>query len=344
MSDRYHINPETGRSNKCYAEQQCRFGLSREEHYGSAAEARGAYEMSMASETIPTSSKKVAEMKTVKRVKKDPVSQFKDRILASNDPENTTRDVLQDHRDDLDYDAAMAVSQTPFQDDFNGMEDETRDVIFGTAYDEVYGDDYTVEGTENWNAVYNEYSDYMKMVRAVRESSYVDSEHEMSPIAESVSKSSNRRVAAARAFSSNPNMELDEAREVIEACYPVAVSTLDQKARTAIFDHAYSRESSEGWLQVAERYSTNAEIASRVKLSREDRAVARAKGEIRDLRQSLVSRVEGLDNRRLEAEIESVNGEIEFAGGHADPRNAAKLEVLEAERNRRVELFKSGSI
>lgn len=339
MSDRYHINPETGRSNKCYAEQQCRFGLALDEHYNSAEEARTVYETSMSSETIPAASKKTGETKITKRAKKDPLSHFKNRIAESEDPENTARDIFQENRDSLDYDAAMEVSQSVFRDDFTGMDDETRDVIYGTAYDEVYGDDYTTpEGGENWNTIYNEYSDYMKVVRSVRESEYITSESELSPAADAVSRSSNRRVAAARAFSANPNMDPDEAREIIEACYPVAVATLDTRARNEIFQHAYSRESAEGWLQVAERYSTTAEIASRAKLSREDRSVARSKGEVRDVRVEFAERVKGMENRRLEAEMDSINEKIVVSGGLIDPKLQVKLDILEKERSERLSL------
>jgi hypothetical protein len=48
MSDKFHINPETGNANKCFAKPgNCRFG-SDDNHYGSKDEARSAYESSMA--------------------------------------------------------------------------------------------------------------------------------------------------------------------------------------------------------------------------------------------------------------------------------------------------------
>lgn len=48
MSEKYHINPETGNANKCFAKPgNCRFG-SDDNHYGSKDEARSAYESSMA--------------------------------------------------------------------------------------------------------------------------------------------------------------------------------------------------------------------------------------------------------------------------------------------------------
>lgn len=48
MSEKYHINPETGNANKCFAKPgNCRFG-SDSNHYASKDEARSAYENSMA--------------------------------------------------------------------------------------------------------------------------------------------------------------------------------------------------------------------------------------------------------------------------------------------------------
>lgn len=59
MSEVYHINPETGRVNKCYAKPgNCRFGADAT-HYDTKEAARAGYEESMAGETL-TSSKDVA--------------------------------------------------------------------------------------------------------------------------------------------------------------------------------------------------------------------------------------------------------------------------------------------
>ena len=44
---KYHINPETGNSSQCRALIKCRFG-SADDHYGSEAEARAAFEKVMA--------------------------------------------------------------------------------------------------------------------------------------------------------------------------------------------------------------------------------------------------------------------------------------------------------
>lgn len=47
MAKRFHINPETGDPGKCRAKHSCPFGDLEREHYGSADEARAAYEKQM---------------------------------------------------------------------------------------------------------------------------------------------------------------------------------------------------------------------------------------------------------------------------------------------------------
>jgi len=47
MADRFHFNPTTGRTGKCSAEVQCRFGQSDSQHGATAAEARANYEGTM---------------------------------------------------------------------------------------------------------------------------------------------------------------------------------------------------------------------------------------------------------------------------------------------------------
>lgn len=59
MSDSYHINPNTGRANKCSAKISCRFGTNTE-HYSSKEAAQVAYEASMSSETITQGLKKTS--------------------------------------------------------------------------------------------------------------------------------------------------------------------------------------------------------------------------------------------------------------------------------------------
>lgn len=54
----YHINPQTGRPNKCYASKKpCPFGGG-DTHYESKAEARKGYEKKMRENTIPTAQKR----------------------------------------------------------------------------------------------------------------------------------------------------------------------------------------------------------------------------------------------------------------------------------------------
>lgn len=60
MSDSYHINPDTGRANKCSAKVRCRFGTYTK-HYDSKESAQKAYESSMSSETISQGLKKTSK-------------------------------------------------------------------------------------------------------------------------------------------------------------------------------------------------------------------------------------------------------------------------------------------
>lgn len=57
MSNRYHINPDTGRANQCGAKIKCRFGADTE-HYDTKESAQKAFENSMSSETVSQSLKK----------------------------------------------------------------------------------------------------------------------------------------------------------------------------------------------------------------------------------------------------------------------------------------------
>lgn len=47
MADRFHFNPESGRTGKCSAQVQCRFGQSEDQHGASREEARANYESQM---------------------------------------------------------------------------------------------------------------------------------------------------------------------------------------------------------------------------------------------------------------------------------------------------------
>lgn len=50
MADRFHFNPKTGRTGKCAAQVQCRFGQSDDQHGATREEARANYENQMAPE------------------------------------------------------------------------------------------------------------------------------------------------------------------------------------------------------------------------------------------------------------------------------------------------------
>lgn len=54
MADRFHFNPDTGRTGKCDAKVKCRFGQSDGEHGATREEARANYEKTMESELIPS--------------------------------------------------------------------------------------------------------------------------------------------------------------------------------------------------------------------------------------------------------------------------------------------------
>jgi len=66
MSDSvYHINPETGRPNRCYAQVKCRYGAD-SPHYASKEEARDAYENEHKEIAIPPGLKRAAEQMPTK--------------------------------------------------------------------------------------------------------------------------------------------------------------------------------------------------------------------------------------------------------------------------------------
>lgn len=84
MSEKYHINPETGNANKCFAKPgNCRFG-SDENHYGSKDDARTAYESSMAGQ----------EFAKKKALKKNPEAREK----TQEDLENEEEQAYQERR------------------------------------------------------------------------------------------------------------------------------------------------------------------------------------------------------------------------------------------------------
>lgn len=58
MADRFHFNPETGRTGKCSAEVQCRFGQSADQHGATREDARANYEAQMAPELFSNTQSK----------------------------------------------------------------------------------------------------------------------------------------------------------------------------------------------------------------------------------------------------------------------------------------------
>lgn len=66
MADRFHFNPETGRTGKCDAKTQCRFGQSEGEHGGSREEARANYEGTMKGELFSNTQGKAVEAEAAK--------------------------------------------------------------------------------------------------------------------------------------------------------------------------------------------------------------------------------------------------------------------------------------
>lgn len=61
MADRFHFNPDTGRTAKCLAVHQCRFGQSDEQHGATRDEARANYESQMAPELFSNTASKSEE-------------------------------------------------------------------------------------------------------------------------------------------------------------------------------------------------------------------------------------------------------------------------------------------
>lgn len=60
MADRFHFNPDTGRTGKCAAQMKCRFGQSDDQHGATREEARANYEKTMESELFANTSSKTA--------------------------------------------------------------------------------------------------------------------------------------------------------------------------------------------------------------------------------------------------------------------------------------------
>lgn len=61
MADRFHFNPESGRTGKCSAQVQCRFGQSEEQHGASREEARANYEAQMEPDLFSNTASKGAD-------------------------------------------------------------------------------------------------------------------------------------------------------------------------------------------------------------------------------------------------------------------------------------------
>lgn len=60
MADRFHFNPDTGRTGKCAAQVQCRFNQSDDQHGATREEARANYEKTMEGELFANTSSKTA--------------------------------------------------------------------------------------------------------------------------------------------------------------------------------------------------------------------------------------------------------------------------------------------
>ena len=60
MAGRFHFNPATGRTGKCAAQVQCRFGQSDDQHGATREEARANYERAMEGELFANTSSKTA--------------------------------------------------------------------------------------------------------------------------------------------------------------------------------------------------------------------------------------------------------------------------------------------
>ena len=78
MADRFHFNPETGRTGKCSAQVQCRFGQTEDQHGATREIAQANYERQMASQLFAPTDRSTAPLSTGE------ISALKEELLDSS--------------------------------------------------------------------------------------------------------------------------------------------------------------------------------------------------------------------------------------------------------------------
>ncbi len=82
MADRFHFNPDTGRTGKCEAKKGCRFGQSEDQHGASREDARANYEKHMEGELFSntSSSSENGSKDPERRIEAEELDAIKDRL------------------------------------------------------------------------------------------------------------------------------------------------------------------------------------------------------------------------------------------------------------------------
>jgi hypothetical protein len=194
------------------------------------------------------------------------------RIREATDPANEARDILEEKRGRLDYDAARQISEAAFAEELSFLPLSAAELVYGTAYDAGGAE----EGAENWLAIFNEYEALMLLVRAVQLSAFQVEELPRGSAASEAADAKNPAAAVFGALRRSPDMAEEAARELLEVLYPTSVATLDLEARRSIFKYAYDRGSAESWSTVADYYETATAVGTLAKLPAAEREQARA--------------------------------------------------------------------
>lgn len=233
------------------------------------------------------------------------------RIVKALDPEGETYVILEDKIGKLYYDEAKELMETPFADVLFGLPESTKEIIFDTAMSEANAFDCE-ESKEPWFAVFNEYRDYMNIVKFVRlsQASPYEIKHRFDS-AKTVAEASNKLGHAFSMFRSKPGMTDEEAQEIMEACFQLTAVRLNPEALNAIFVHGENRYSANGFAEVFEDYSASIQIAQMVIPEPEDYAAINSAFSTRLSRASIVASLETLTDEELFAVIETTENEDE---------------------------------
>lgn len=182
------------------------------------------------------------------------------KIIKSMNPDEEIYSLLDEKQGNLYYDEARELIETGYGDVLYGLDEQLKKIVFDTAMSES-GAYEREEGDEPWLAVFNEYRDYaniIKLVRLSHEGQY-DLNHKTES-AKIMSESSNLLNQAFSLFRSKPSMPPEEAKEIMEAAFPLVSQKISEDARQAVFNHGYERYSADGYSEVLEDFSDSISI------------------------------------------------------------------------------------